>query len=133
MIATADPITYQLALLTGAMSLAAAIGGWRHPNIWDRMFDDFDRSPGLVMAVGFIGVLFGGLVLLLPGGWSDPLAATVSTIGLLSLVEGLVLLAIPDLYLGFARPLLRYARIWALFAALLGLALLAAGAMGVLR
>jgi hypothetical protein len=132
MIETADPITFQLAVFIGAMALAAGIGGWRHPEAWPEMFAEFDRSPGLVMAIAFVALLFGALVLLLPGGWSDPLAIAVSAIGLLSLVEGLALLAFPRFYLRLARPLLGYARVWAGFAMALGAALFLAGLSGIL-
>lgn len=130
MIETADETTLQLAVLIGAMALASGIGGWRHPELWERMFDEFDRSPGLTFSIALAAVLFGGIVLLLPGGWTDPLAMVVSGIGLLSLVEGLILLAVPEFYLGLVRPLLRYARAWAVFATALGVLLVLVGMQG---
>lgn len=133
MIETADQTTLQLAVLIGAMSLASGIGGWRHPSLWNRMFEEFDRSPGLTLSVALSAIIFGGLILLLPGGWSDPLAMVVSGIGLLSLAEGLILLAIPEYYLRLVRPLLRYARVWAAFAILLGILLVLSGFQGLLN
>lgn len=130
MIETADPTTLQLAMLLGAAMLAAGIGGLRMPAGWTRLFDELDASPGLALTLGLVAIILGGLVLLLPGGWSDPLACIVSGIGLVSLAEGLVLLAAPDLYLRFARPLLRHARIWAIAAIVSGTLLFLAGLLG---
>ena len=130
MIETQSPVTLQLALLIGAVGFASGVAGWRHPELWREMFDEFDRSPGLTFSIAFIAILFGALVLVLPGGWTDPLAIAVSTIGLASLAEGLMMLALPQAYLTLIRPLLRYARPWAAFMLLLGLAFILAGLTG---
>lgn len=130
MIETTAPVTLQLSLLIGAMALAAGIGGWRHPEMWPEMFDELERSPGLTLAIAFVAIVFGALVLVLPGGWNDPLAFAVSLVGLSSLAEGLILLAVPQAYIRLAKPLTRHARLWAAFAMLLGLAFLLAGLLG---
>jgi hypothetical protein len=123
--------TFCLAILIGAVTIATGIGGWRRPKAWETMFDEFERSPGLTLAVAFVAILFGTLVLLLAGGWSGGLATALSVIGLASLAEGLILLAVPDLYLGLMRPALRFARPWSAFAILLGALLLIAGLLGI--
>ncbi len=104
MIQTADPITFQLAALIGAVMIALGLGGWRDPGLWARMLDEMERSPGLTLAIAFVAILFGAIVLLLPGGWSDPLAIVVSAIGLAALAKGLVLLAVPGPWLALGRP-----------------------------
>ena len=130
MIETAAPVTLQLAFLIGAILVAGAIAAWRRPQGWDEMFDELERSRGLSMAMAWIAIIFGALVLVLPGGWTDPLAIAVSAVGLISLAEGLVLIALPDVYLGLVRPLLRQPRAWAAFMLLLGLAFILAGLTG---
>ena len=131
MIETAAPVTLQLAMLIGGLSLASGIGGWRHPEIWPEMFEELERSPGLAFAVGLIGALLGALILVLPGGWTDPLAFAVSLVGLLELAGGLVMLALPQAYVRLVRPLVAgRTRLWAGFAILLGLAFLLAGLLG---
>ena len=130
MIEAASPVTLQLAMVIGAMALAAGIGGWRHPEMWPEMFDELERSPGLTLAIAFVALIFGALILVLPGGWSDPLAVAVSLVGLSSLAEGLILLALPRAYIRLVKPLVRFARPWAAFAMALGLAFLLAGLAG---
>lgn len=130
MIETAAPVTLQLAMLIGAVALASGIGGWRHPEMWPQMFDELERSPATALAVALVAVIFGALVLVLPGGWSDPLAIAVSAIGLASLAEGLIMLAVPAAYIRLVKPLLRFARPWAAVSMLLGLAFIVAGLLG---
>ena len=130
MIETLVPVTLQLAVLIGAILIAGAVAAWRRPEGWDAMFDELERSPGLTMALAYVGVIFGALVLVLPGGWSDPLAIAVSAVGLMALAEGLILIAVPDVYLKLVRPLLARPRAWAGLMLLIGLAFLLAGLTG---
>ena len=130
MIETAAPVTLQLAVLIGAILVAGAVAAWRRPEGWEEMFDELDRSRGLTLALAWIAVVFGALVLVLPGGWTDPLAFAVSAVGLISLAEGLILIAVPDVYLRLVRPLLRRPRAWAALMLLLGLAFILAGLTG---
>lgn len=113
-----------LAVLIGLMSIAAGIGGLQRPDDWRRMFDEFENSPGLTLGIAFIAILFGAFVILIHQGWDTPLRFAVSAIGWASFIEGLALLAIPRAYIGLVKPLLGYARAWAIFSLLLGAALL---------
>ena len=130
MLETAAPVTLQLAVLIGAVLVAGAVAAWRRPGGWEEMFDELERSRGLTLALAWVAVLFGALILVLPGGWTDPLAIAVSAIGLMSLAEGLILIAVPDAYLRLVRPLLRQPRLWAALMLLLGLAFIVAGLLG---
>ena len=130
MIETASPVTLQLAMVIGAMALAAGIGGWRRPQMWPEMFDELERSPGLTLAIAFVAIILGALILVLPGGWSDPLAIAVLLVRAASLADGLILLAVPRAYVRLVKPLVRFARPWAAFAMALGLIFLLAGLAG---
>lgn len=127
---TASMTTLVLAVVIGLMSLASGIGGLVDPRRWAAIFDELDRSPGLVLAMAILAYSFGAVVVAIHNIWTDPLSVIVSVIGWASLVEGTLLLAVPATYLGFARRLMSYARAWAIFAILLGTALLAAGLTG---
>ncbi|MCW3834624.1 hypothetical protein ACFQ1E_03845 [Sphingomonas canadensis] len=133
MLTTADPITYQLAVVEGAVMIALGFAGLRDATLWPRMVEEMERSPALNAAIGLVAVLFGALVVLLPGGWSDPLAIVVSGIGLGSIVKGLALIAIPGAWLAMGRPLLRYSRPWGAGVMLAGAILIIAGAAGILN
>ena len=119
--------TATFAILIGLMSIAAGIGGFVRPDEWRRMFDEFEASPGLMLSVAFIAILFGSVVILLHPWWGSWLQVLVSLIGWLSFIEGLALLSVPHAYIAIVRPLLGYARAWAFFTLLLGVTLLGAG------
>ncbi|MBY8824777.1 DUF2065 domain-containing protein [Sphingomonas colocasiae] len=127
---TMSVITLHLAVMIGLVCLATGLGGLTGPNRWPDMIDEFERSPGLMLAVAFVGVVFGLIIILAHPYWGDPLAVAVSLIGWASFVEGLALLAIPHAYLGMIRPALRFARAWSIFAIVLGLILVVAGLTG---
>jgi uncharacterized membrane protein len=114
----------------GLVCLATGIGGLAGENRWAEIIDEMERSPALLMAIAFVGIALGLVVILAHHSFADPLAAVVTFIGAWSFFEGLVLLAIPGAYLRFVRPLLRHAKAWAIFAVALGLILIVAGLTG---
>lgn len=132
MLTTADPATYQLAVMIGATALCLGIGAWWRPESWAAMLAEIQHSPTLVILTGIVAQIYGSLILLMPGGWSDPLAIAVSTMGVASILKGLLLLLAPDLFLGMSRAWIRHARLWALVVMALGLAFIAAGLPGAL-
>lgn len=127
---TASVTTLYLAMLLGLVCVAAGLGGLARPDDWRRIFDELEASPGLMLAIAFIAILFGLVVILTHRAWTDPLAIVVSLAGWLSFAEGLALLSVPRWWIGLVKPLLRYARAWSAVALLLGLFLLAAGLTG---
>ncbi|GLS33660.1 hypothetical protein SAMN04488498_11612 [Mesorhizobium albiziae] len=124
---TALSTTGLLAILIGLMSIATGIGGLLRPNDWRRMFDEFEASPGLSLAIALIAILFGSLVISIHPRWDTPLQIVISVIGWASFIEGLALLSIPRSYIGMAKPLLAYTRAWTIFSLLLGAVLLIVG------
>jgi hypothetical protein len=114
-------------LFVGLYSLAASIGEWRTPGVWAGMLADFERSPGLRFITGFF-VLSLGAAVYLANPWrpEDWLSVLVTILGGIMALEGAIILAMGDRFLGFARWLIgRASRLWAAFSALLGLALIA--------
>ena len=134
MVETALPLTLTLAIGLGAILLAAGIGGFSAAGgaagDWAKAIDEMNRMPGLTLAIAFVAIVFGGGILLVHHHWSDPLAGIVTLIAWASFAEGLLLLGMPRLYLSFARLAVHYARLWAMVASVLGLALLLAGLTG---
>lgn len=127
MLVSATPLmTVWLSVLLGAYLLAGGIGILMRGDRWTEMIADFERSPGLVMIAGAIAFAVGAAIVSLHNVWSDPAAIIVSAVGWMALVEGLVLIAAPDLWLRFARPIMRYSRIWGVIMLVLGAFLLSA-------
>jgi hypothetical protein len=122
---TAD-IPAWIALFMGLYSLAAAIGEWRSPGYWAAMLRDFERSAGLRFITGFFVMSLGAAVYMAnPWRPDDWLSILVTVLGGVMALEGAVILAMGDRFLGFARALIgRASRIWAAFAAVIGIALI---------
>jgi hypothetical protein len=116
-----------IALFMGLYSLAAAIGEFRQPGFWAAMLADFERTPALRFLTGFVVLFMGGAIYMAspwrPGDW---LSVLVTVLGGAMALEGALILAMGDRFLGFARLLIgRASRAWAAVAALMGIALIA--------
>lgn len=130
MIHTLTVLTLQLAKAIGLYWLAAGIGLLLAPGRLRALVDDLERSPGLVSLTG-AGLFAIGVAILIPHHLLyDPLSVVVTLLALLFAVEGLVLLACPDLLLGLARPFVGHARLWAIVAIVAGAVMLLAGLTG---
>lgn len=118
----APDIPAWIALFTGLYSLAAGVGEFRSPGTWATMLKDFERSAGLRFLTGLFCLSLGATIYLVsPWVAGDWLAIAINVLGGLCAVEGLVILAAGERYLGFARALLGKANaFWAGFAALFG-------------
>jgi len=127
---TAD-ISAWIALFMGLYSLTASIGEFRSPGSWAAMLTDFERSPGLRFIAGLCTLALGAAIYMVnpwrPGDW---LSILVSVLGGWMALEGALILAMGDRFLGFARMLMgRATRAWAAFSALLGVALIVVAAL----
>lgn len=127
---TITVLTLRLAEIIGLYMIVIGIGALASPQRWRAVMDDLDRSPGLVVALGFAVFAVGGTLVLLHSIWTDPLAIIVSLIGYVALIEGATLLAVPGPLIRVGHWSTGFIRIWALVALLLGLFLFLAGLTG---
>ena len=127
---TISILTLRLAEAIGLYMIIVGIGGLVSPSRWRAMMDDLDRSPGLVMALGFPVFVVGAALVLIHSIWTDPLAVIVSLIGYVALFEGALLLATPAPLLRMGRRAVRFTRLWAGISILLGILLFLAGLTG---
>ena len=94
------------------------------------MVEDIEHSPGLTYAIG-LGVFAIGVAILIPHHiLYDPLSIIVTLIAALSVVEGLLLLAFPDVIMPAAHAFARATRPWAIVALVAGTLLFLAGLTG---
>ena len=117
------------ALLLGLAALFAGIGALRQPGIWKQMVDEILASPSLQFLSGMLELLTGALVYLAnPWGPADVLACVMTGLGGLMIAEALVILGFCDIYSQlWVKYLAAMHRGWALFTALFGAVLVAAG------
>lgn len=127
---TISILTLRLAEAIGLYMIVMGIGGLVAPHRWRQMMDDLERSPGLVMAMGFPVFAVGAALVLIHSIWTDPLAIIVSLIGYVALVEGALLLAVPGPLIGIGRWSLNFTRVWAIISIVLGIFLFLAGLTG---
>lgn len=123
--AEGQDISAWIALFMGLYALGAAVGELRAPGSWAAMLDGFENSEALRFLTGIVVLALGATIYLVnPWHPDDWLSVIVTVMGGGMVVEGLVIL-------GFGRPFLHFAssmigvvnRVWALFAATLGLVL----------
>jgi hypothetical protein len=127
---TMSVLTLRLAEIFGLYMIVIGLGGLASPQRWRAVMDDLNRSPGLVVALGFAVFAVGGTLVLIHSVWTDPLAIIVSLIGYVALIEGATLLAVPGPLIRIGHWSIRFIRIWAVVALVLGLLLFLAGLTG---
>jgi len=127
---TISVLTLRLAEAIGLYLIVVGIGGLAAPQRWRQMMDDLERSPALVMAMGFAVFAVGAALVLVHSIWTDPLSAIVSVVGYVALIEGALLLAVPAPLIGIGRWSLNFTRVWAIVSIALGVLLFLAGLTG---
>ena len=116
-------------LLLGLFLFASAIGELRRPGTWRAMLQEVEQSSALQLTLGIIELALGAAVYLAnPWNPQDWLAAFMTIIGGLMIIEAVIFLAIADLYLRFWLPRIGTNwRGWAVVSFLIGLWLAIAG------
>ena len=127
---TISVLTLRLSEAIGLYMIVVGIGGLTAPQRWRAMMEDLERSPGLVMALGFPVFAVGAALILIHSIWTDPLAVIVSLIGYVALVEGALLLAVPGPLIRIGRWSVQFTRAWAIVSIVLGILLFLAGLTG---
>ena len=127
MIEAASPRTLHMAVLIGLICLASGMAAMFAPADAPEAIEELERSPAFGLSAAFLAILFGAFVIHFHRSWGDSLAILVSVVGWVAFIEGLVLLGLPHLYVRIARPVMRHARAWGLFALVLGAFLIAGG------
>ena len=130
MVHTLTTLTLRLAEAIGLYLIAAGISGLRLPNRWREIVADIDRSAGIADLFGLASFAVGIAILIPHHILYDPLSIIVTLIAALSVVEGLLLLAFPDVVMPAAHAFARATRLWAIVALVAGALLFLAGLTG---
>jgi uncharacterized protein YjeT (DUF2065 family) len=124
MIEPSPQATAWLSVLLGAWLLAGGLGVLLHASLWPEIVADFERSPALVAITGAVAFAVGALIVTFHNLWTSPAAILISAAGWMAVLEGLTLLAVPNLWLRIARAVMKGARIWGVVMLVLGAFLL---------
>jgi uncharacterized protein YjeT (DUF2065 family) len=127
---TLTVLTLWLAQALGLYAMAAGIGIVTAPQRLRAIVDDMERLPGLTYAFGIAAFAIGTAILIPHHILADPLAAVVTIIAAIAAIEGLILLAAPQILIRLARPFALHAPLWGLIAIVLGLILFLLGFTG---
>lgn len=127
---TSIVLTLHLATAIGLYAMAACLGILFAPERMNALMTDMERSPGMIYAFGVIAFAIGATIVMVHDIWTDPLAIIVTLIGWWVSIEGLLLLALPDVMLAIARIFQSSMRLWCGIGLVLGLLLFLAGQFG---
>jgi uncharacterized membrane protein YidH (DUF202 family) len=133
MVVTFSVLTLTLAKAYGLYILVTGLSGLAAPLRWKAVIDDYQRSPALTYLTAVIVLGVGLTLVSIHSLWTDPVAIIVSLVGWMALVEGVALAAFPDGLMKFGAATVATpgrTRAWAIFAVILGAALLVAGLIG---
>lgn len=125
--------THVLAFLIGLYFCAASLGIMNNRTaVWD-MVAELSGSPALGYIGGLIAFAMGGAMVAIHNDWGTPLAIAVSAIGWICLIEGVLLLAVREQFIGLFtrwRPTPAVMMAIALVTMAAGVVLVAAGLSG---
>ncbi|MEH6662994.1 MAG: hypothetical protein V7679_15215 [Parasphingorhabdus sp.] len=126
---SAGSITGWITLFFGLYGLAAGVGEFRNPGFWSRMVREIEASSGLQFVTGIVTLSLGAIIYLVnPFDPADWLSILITVIGGWIVVEGLLILAVGDWFMGLAgRMMANGSRAWAMFAIIFGFAAISAG------
>jgi len=127
---TASVLTLYLAQAIGLYVLLVGLSGLARPQRWAALIDDLATSPALQFIAGVLVFAIGVALILAHSHVTDALAIIVTLVGWLALLEGALLIAVPDPLIRLGRLAVRYTRIWAILCIVIGLLLGLAGVTG---
>ena len=125
----AGNVTGWITLFFGLYGLAAGVGEYRKPGFWLNMVREVRASSALQFLTGLVTLAFGAVIYLAnPFDPTDWLSILITVIGGWIVVEGLLILAAGDWFMGFASRLMAAAsRVWTILSIIISLAAIFAG------
>lgn len=130
MMTTISTLTLTLAQAMGLYLVLVGLSGLARPRHWDTLMAELTASPALQMLMGVMVFAIGVALAISHSHLTDPLAIIVTIIGWAALIEGALLIAVPDPLLRIGRWSLGFTRIWAIASLILGILLGLAGLTG---
>ncbi|WP_152529664.1 hypothetical protein [Aliihoeflea sp. 2WW] len=124
-----EALTEHLAIAIGGYALAAAIGWWRAPERFSRMFDGLRDSSTAAFMTGLVCYFLGAFLLVLHHRVDDWLAIVVTLFAVGAVIEGLGFLIGSGTFVALAQRigLAGSWRVWAAVYAVFGIVLIGAG------
>lgn len=120
-------ITGWITFFVGLYSLAAGIGEFRQPGFWAGMVREVRASSAIQFLSGLVTITIGAAIYLVnPYDPTDILSILITVMGAFIFLEGAVILAYGDWFMGIAGKLMNSGnKIWAGLSIAIGLAAMA--------
>lgn len=127
---TISILTLRLAEAIGLYLILIGISGLSAPRRWRDAIEELARSPALTLVTGLLAFVIGVTIVITHRAFADPLSIVVTLIGYIALAKGALLIAVPGPLLKLGDWTLRFTRVWAAVALILGVLLFYAGLTG---
>lgn len=98
-------ITQTLGTIIGVYMLAGGIGLIREGEAYGHVLKEMRESISLSFIGGIMTFAIGGAIVALHNDWSNPLAIAVSLVGWAALIEGGLILALREVFLGLVEKI----------------------------
>lgn len=116
-------ITGWITFFVGLYSVAAGIGEFRQPGFWAGMVREVRASSAIQFLIGMVTITIGAAIYLTnPYNPKDILSILITVMGAFIFLEGAVILAFGDWFLGMAGKMMNQGnKIWAGFSIAIGI------------
>ncbi|PIT91131.1 hypothetical protein COU17_02110 [Candidatus Kaiserbacteria bacterium CG10_big_fil_rev_8_21_14_0_10_49_17] len=91
-----ESLTTLLAQIIGMYFLVAGISGFLNPTRMQKAIDEVTKSYLLPYLDGAMGLLMGLILVLIHNVWDDLLTSVISAIGWIALIEGVLIMFLPQ-------------------------------------
>lgn len=120
-------VTAWITFFIGLYSLAAGIGELRQPGFWAGMVREVRASSAIQFLVGIVTIAIGAAIYLTnPYDPTDILSILITVMGAFIFLEGVVIMAFGDWFMGMAGKLMNSGnKIWARLSVAIGIAAIA--------
>jgi len=98
-------LTEKLALAFGIYMIAGGIAIATRPTMAKVVIGEFRDSPALTYLAGAFVFIFGAGLLMVHHDWSGLLPGFITLVAIVAVIEGLILIAAPNVLLSFAEML----------------------------
>ena len=106
MIETSSELTLKLSIAFGAYMLVAGPTGFYARDRWYGILEGIDNAPALSYVTGAFVFILGCAMILTHNIWSDFLAGFISLVGWVAAIEGLIIIAMPNVLIKFCRSIM---------------------------
>mgnify|MGYP000176752315 CR=1 FL=1 len=89
-------ISVFLAKLIGTYMVIVAVGFLVNRNIYQRLIDDFSKSPALTYMGAVLAIITGLLIVMVHNVWVISWPVIITIFGWLGLIKGILLVVFPD-------------------------------------